>query len=664
MDDAEFRRFIERVKLAAPIEEVVGARVRGLKRAGSGYKACCPFHDEDTPSFHVSPERGTWHCFGACSEGGDSISFVQRDAGLTFREAVEELARSFGVDLPRGWGRGESDPRKEAAYDVLARAERFFARKLAGDEGRRAREYLAGRGLEPGTIEAFGLGWAPRGNQLLKTATGSGTELAALVDGGLVRQGDRGPYDFFRERLTVPIRDAFGRTVGFGARLLPGDEGPKYVNTAETALFQKGQLVYGVDLAREAIRRERHVALVEGYTDVMAAHQVGLRHVVAVLGTATTADHARLIRRQGAQRVTLLFDGDEAGRRAAMRALDGLLTVGELQVTVAALPEGLDPCDALLGPERAALEERLERGEPWFDFLVGGLVGRPAEDIARGVEELLGLLEKLPSAVERDARAGEMADRLDLSRASVREQAEQLRARAARFGGTRPTGRNSAGGDPSRRASGGGGWQPLSGGGAAPHQDADLAFQGGDGGQRGGSPSAGVDGAGVALPGDAAGQVHEAPLDRQQMQWRKLEHRAWGEIVGALLVDNSLIPIMRVRLEGLGGPDACVDEAIGRVLAKALAVYDADEEGEETIDASRVMTELAEDPARGMAERLESYALRADNPRAMSEGALGTLVRVANERRRRVELERAAGGEQELLEAANRELQRARSGDS
>ena len=176
--------------------------------------------------------------------------------------------------------------------------------------------------------------------------------------------------------------------------------------------------------------------------------------------------------------------------------------------------------------------------------------------------------------------------------------------------------------------------------------------------------SGGVAAAGVtAADGLASAEGVDAPLDRQQMQWRRLEHRAWGEIVGALLVDNSLIPILRARLESCGGSEACVDDAIGLVLATALAVYDGDEEGEETIDASRVMTELADDPARDMAERLESYALRADSPRAMSEGALGTLTRVANERRRRIELERAAGGERELLEAANRELQRARGGD-
>jgi len=293
LDDSDFRSFIERVKLAAPIEEVVGARVRGLKRSGSTYKACCPFHEEDTPSFVVTPDRGLWHCFGACSEGGDAISFIQRDAGLSFRESVEELARAYGVDLPRGWGKGDgNDPRKEAAFDVLARAERFFQRKLMGEPGQRARAYLAGRGLEQGTIEAFGLGWAPRGNQLLKSAEGGGASRATLVDSGLVREGDRGAYDFFRERLIVPIRDAFGRSVGFGARLLPGGEGPKYVNTAETPLFQKGRLVYGLDLARAAIRRERHVILVEGYTDVMAAHQVGVRTVAAVLGTSTTDQHA------------------------------------------------------------------------------------------------------------------------------------------------------------------------------------------------------------------------------------------------------------------------------------------------------------------------------------------------------------------------------------
>ncbi|WP_419192330.1 DNA primase [Engelhardtia mirabilis] len=648
MDDSEFRRFIERVKLAAPVEEVVSARVGALKRSGSNLKACCPFHDEDTPSFVVTPSRGTWHCFGACSEGGDAISFVQRDAGLSFREAVEELARSFGVDLPKGWGKGGgSDPRTEAAFDVLARAEKFFQRKLKGEEGARARAYLAERGLDPATTDAFGLGWAPGGNQLLRSAQGGGAATTALVDAGLVREGDRGAFDFFRERLTVPIRDAFGRTVGFGARLLPGVDGPKYVNTAETPLFQKGRLVYGLDLAREAIRRQRHVVLVEGYTDVIAAHQVGLRHVVAVLGTATTADHARLIRRQGAHRVTLLFDGDAAGRRAAAKALDGLLTVGELKVDVAALPEGMDPCDAFLGPERPALEARLAQGQPWFEFLADGLVGLPADEIAKGVGELLTLLERLPNAVERDARAGELADRLGLSRESVREQARGVR-RQTELQRERDQRRASLASRPGAGAVGSSG---------APMDGDD------DSGSTAASRGASSSGSGSA-PGGGRGESDGNPTDPQHVQWRRTEARAWGEIVGALLLDNSLIPIIRTRLEAWGGPRGCGDPRIARVLEVVLAIYDADEEGEETIDASRVMTELADDPARTLAERVEAYAARAESPRALVDGSLKTLGRVTSERRRRVELERAAahgdGGEQ-LLEAANRDLERMRS---
>jgi DNA primase len=618
LDDADFRSFIERVKLAAPIEEVVGRRVSSLKRAGSTFKACCPFHEENTPSFVVTPARGTWRCFGACGEGGDAITFVQRDSGLSFREAVEELARSFGVELPRGWGSREGeDPRKAAAYEVLERAERFYARKLMGAEGATARDYLVERGLAPETLEAFGVGFAPTGNQLLASARAGGASLEALVDAGLVREGDRGPYDFFRGRITIPIHDALGRTVGFGARLLPGVEGPKYVNTTETALFHKGRLVYGLHLAREAVRRTRQVVLVEGYTDVMAAHQVGLRQVVAVLGTATTPEHATLVRRSGAQRATLLFDGDEAGRRAALKALRGLLAVEGLTVDVAVLPEGLDPADAFLGPERPELEGRIEQATPWFTYLLGGLIGVDTEALVEGVGECLELLTVLPDPIEREARVAELAATLGLSDESVRERWDSVRARSAP---ARPgTARRTAAGAP----------------GSAPRVWADA--RGGEG----------------ADPARRAGGGNNGRTGGVEGAW--IEARAWGEVAGALLADNGLIPVHRARVEAAAQSIEGADARIARILSALFELYDADEDGELLLDASAILTALADDPDRGLAVRLEDHARMADSPRALVEGALATLDRVEAERRREfARREALEAGDVGLLEAAER----------
>ncbi|MCB9915728.1 MAG: DNA primase [Planctomycetes bacterium] len=346
----DLRRAIEEIKLRAPVEDVVREYVPDLKKRGRLWEACCPFHSEKTPSFKVDPTRGTWHCFGACSEGGDQIAFVERVTGLAFWEALEILADRTGVELPRRGKRGDDERREDPTYEVLRRVARFYQECLQSPEGARARAYLAERGLAGDTLGAFGVGYAPASSQaVVDLARRERLPWELLAGAGLARKNDRGrAYDFFRGRLMIPIRDVEGRTVGFGARRLDDAEGgPKYINTAETELFKKGRLIYGLDLALREARREKHLILVEGYTDVMAAHQVGLTRVGAVLGTSTTDDHARLVRRSGAQRVSLVFDGDDAGRQAARRALAGLLPL-ELELEVVTLPQGQDPCDLLV----------------------------------------------------------------------------------------------------------------------------------------------------------------------------------------------------------------------------------------------------------------------------------------------------------------------------
>jgi DNA primase len=281
------------------------------------------------------------------------------------------------------------------------------------------------RGLAPATLAAFGVGYAPAGGQaLVQAAREQGLALEVLEGAGLARTNDQGrPYDFFRGRLVIPIRDVQGRVVGFGARRLSDDDpaSPKYVNTPETRVFHKGRLVYALERALPAVRKGAHIVLMEGYTDVMAAHQVGLTQCVAVLGTATTEEHAGLIRRSGARRVTLLFDGDEAGRKAAWKALAGLLHL-DVKIDVVALGGGQDPCDVLVREGAAPLSAALELACDWFEFACRGLEQLRGAELSRAVDPVLELLNRLAKPVQRESLAQELSRRIGISVGALREQ--------------------------------------------------------------------------------------------------------------------------------------------------------------------------------------------------------------------------------------------------
>ena len=588
MQDLEFRQLVERIKLRSPIEEIVGDRVPELRRRGTLYWARCPFHEERTPSFAVDPRRGTWHCYGACGEGGDALSFVQRFDGLSFLDALRLLAQACGETVPedaRRQRRGQrdgSEERLEALRGVLVRAQRHYAKLLDAPEGQPARDYLASRGFAPAVVRAFGLGWSPEaGSPLLEAARRAGVPEEHLVEAGLVKRaepepgGPGGPagsggarlYDFFRGRLMIPVEDRLGRIAGFGGRVLATGEGrqaAKYVNTPETPLFHKGRLIYGLARAAESVRRSHHVVLVEGYTDVIAAHQAGVPNVVAVLGTATTAEHAELIRRSGARRVTLIFDGDEAGRSASRRALQGLLSLG-LAIDVASPPPGRDPCDLLLAPDgKETFERLLASARDWLDWSVAGLAGRRGPELAGAVDELLELLLALQKPVEREARLGELAQGLGLAPAGVREQWEQVRRRAEQRAAARDP-RPGAGPGPDGRGTGPGKGAP-----------------------RGGSPARGAGGP----PGPS-------------------EEHVFRSLLGALLLDNSLIPLYG-NLAGECPPGDL------RVLFEAL--LDLYEHGEdlETIDAMALLGALGDHPARDLVLGLEQHARTAESPLALA----------------------------------------------
>jgi len=390
------REDVDAVRERARIEEIVGAHVT-LKTAGVGsLKGLCPFHDERTPSFHVRPGVGRWHCFG-CGEGGDVISFVQKIDGMGFTDAVEYLADRAGVQLryedSRTGAAAQRGPREEPgrrqrlleAHRVSAQ---FYAEQLFAPGAQAARAFLAERSFERADAETFGLGYAPTGwDALLRHLQGRGFTQPELVASGLVSQGQRGIYDRFRGRLVWPIRDVTGAVIGFGARKLYDDDpGPKYLNTPETSLYKKAQVLYGIDLAKRAIAQNKRVVIVEGYTDVMAAHLSGVDVAVATCGTAFGAEHAKVLRRllgdtnpggglqlaSGASlggEIIFTFDGDAAGQQAAMRAF-GEDQRFHAQTFVAVERSGMDPCDLRMARGPQAVKALVDGRVPLFEFVI------------------------------------------------------------------------------------------------------------------------------------------------------------------------------------------------------------------------------------------------------------------------------------------------------
>ncbi|MFC5379994.1 DNA primase [Aquipuribacter nitratireducens] len=372
------------VKERTRIEELVGDHV-ALRRAGSGsLKGLCPFHDEKTPSFHVRPQLGVWHCFG-CDEGGDAIAFVMKIDHLGFTDAVERLAAKAGVqlrydELSGGRPSGPRQPvgQRQRLVDANAAAERWYAEQLMGGEAAPARTLLAERGFDRAAAEQFGVGYAPRaGEELVRHLRGRGFTDDELVTAGLAGRNQSGRlYDRFRGRLLWPIRDVTGDTVGFGARRLYDDDRieAKYLNTPDSPLYRKSQVLYGVDLAKRDIARERRLVVVEGYTDVMAAHLAGVTTAVATCGTAFGEEHARLARRligdvTATGEVVFTFDGDAAGQKAALRAFaaDQQFVA---RTFVAVEPSGKDPCDLRQSEGDAAVRALVERRVPMFEFAI------------------------------------------------------------------------------------------------------------------------------------------------------------------------------------------------------------------------------------------------------------------------------------------------------
>jgi DNA primase len=441
------RDVVDQVREACDVIELVGEHVR-LRRRGRKYEGLCPFHDEKTPSFSVDPDRGLYYCFG-CHQGGDVFKFVMQTERLSFPEAVERLARRFGVTLPPR--SPEARRRREQAdriRDLLEEAQGLFSEQLLSSDGATARRELEQRGFDRATWQQFGFGWAADDWRRLTDRLARRHPEGSLIAAGLTVQPDSGgsPYDRFRNRITFPIRSADGRLVAFGGRILGRGE-PKYLNSPESVIFHKRSTLFCLDRARPAIRSAREAVVVEGYFDCLSLHRVGIDNVVATLGTALTSEHARMLRKDlGAHdssndrqpRALLCYDADAAGRRAAMAGVRALLETG-VGVAIVELPEGNDPDDIVRRGGEEAARQILERPTPLLDFLIGDLPSSPAQRQRAGAE----LAELIGSARDPHARNDlfmGLSLRLGFSTEVLLDLAAKMRARvtSSRPGGPRP----------------------------------------------------------------------------------------------------------------------------------------------------------------------------------------------------------------------------------
>lgn len=374
---------VKAVRDAVPIDAVVSEYLQLRNAGGGNLKGLCPFHDEKSPSFQVSPSKGLFHCFG-CQEGGDTIAFVQKIDHLTFAEVVERLAAKAGITLRyEEGGYNPSHQRGERIRLVEAHkaAARFYTEQLDGPEAEIGRKFLAERGFDQAAAAHFGVGYSPAGwDHLTRYLRGQGFSDKELIASGLSQDGRRGPIDRFRGKLMWPISDTSGDVVGFGARKLRDDDnGPKYLNTPETAIYKKSQVLYGIDLAKKDIAKASRAVVVEGYTDVMACHLAGITTAIATCGTAFGGDHIKILRRllmdNGSARVIFTFDGDAAGQKAALRAFeDDQKFAAETYIAIA--PDGMDPCDLRLVKGDEAVRDLVEPRTPLFEFALRQIVGR------------------------------------------------------------------------------------------------------------------------------------------------------------------------------------------------------------------------------------------------------------------------------------------------
>jgi DNA primase len=440
----------EDIKARIDLVDLIGRSVE-LKRVGSHYRGLCPFHAEKTPSFYVRPQTQSWHCFG-CGKSGTAFDWLMEREHLEFGEALRALATMAGVTLPE---RRDPDAEEQSRrlFTILERAQTYYQGMLWGASGGRARAYLEGRGLVEETLRTFGMGYAPSGNGLLRYLEHDGYSEQELQAAGVIGVADDGhQFDFFRERVLFPIRDAQARTIAFGGRSIEDGATPKYLNSRDTLLFHKQETLFAFDLARKPMGQERQVVIVEGYMDAAMAHQHGYRNVVATLGTAVTDRHLRLLHRH-VEEIVLALDADAAGKAATWRALqvaDESLRTGltpvvgpnrrqqrfvadrSVRLRVLALPNAKDP-DELIRSNPASWPALVQAAMPVVDFVLQQLEARHDLKTAQGkgaaAEEIAEVLAGIASPIEQDHYTNEAAARLKVEPAAVRRLLRSKRQR-------------------------------------------------------------------------------------------------------------------------------------------------------------------------------------------------------------------------------------------
>jgi DNA primase len=565
----------ERVRDAVDFVELVSARTE-LRRAGpSSYQGLCPFHDERTPSFGIDPAKKVYYCFG-CGESGDLFSFVQETEGVDFKGALELLAERYGVELqleqedPRA---EEKRKRRERLLELLKRTTAYYERYLwESSEAKAARDYLAGRGLDEAILREFRVGYAPSAwDRVLLASRRGGFSEAELYATGLAQRSKQNgqPYDRFRSRIMFPLTDVRGRVLGFGARAMGEEQKPKYLNTSDNDVYHKGLHLYGADLARSYATRAGSVILAEGYTDVIALHQAGMRNAVGLMGTALTGDQVGELARM-AQTVLLALDSDTAGQEAMLRA-SGLAAKRKLELRVVSMPPGTDPADLLQRDGAEAMSAAVTASVPFVRFRVERVLASGDHSSPEGQDRMIDELRPI------FAQLGEGAMRMELirmasSRLAVRESAFEQRLTSApaatpsgnRAGGERGDGAQQGGGERGRPTNGArAANKPLSG-----REDAERAFLA----------------LCIASPDDGAQMLASVEIDEHfssellRRAARRLRSGDLREPLGAVSGEE-------VRLED--------DPELTRLLAELVVEAGRDEAHPAMLEAQRLQLELA-----------------------------------------------------------------------
>lgn len=446
-------QFIDELLSRIDIVDVIDSRVP-LKKAGKNLHACCPFHNEKTPSFTVSPDKQFYHCFG-CGAHGTAIGFLMEYEQLSFPETIQELADSVGMQVPVTQ-QASLTPARQNLYDLLDKVGQYYAHQLQNHPQKQLfKDYLAQRGLTADIINAFDIGMAPDGwDNVLRTFGNNQQTIDMLQEGGLLIKNEQGRvYDRFRKRLMFPIRDRRGRVIGFGGRVIDPQDAPKYLNSPETPVFHKGQELYGLYQARKANRQLQRILIVEGYMDVIALAQFGINNAVATLGTATTPDHLRQLIRS-APEIVFCFDGDNAGRDAAWRAAENALPIlgGNFELKFMFLPQGEDPDSVVREQGAETFQTLVGQAQSFSGFFLTTLGQRvdmnSMDGRARLIEMAKPYLGRIPAGVYRDMLEQQLADTAQTSRATLNKHIDKPRP-AAKRSAPKPVSANKS---PERRA--------------------------------------------------------------------------------------------------------------------------------------------------------------------------------------------------------------------